>query len=303
MRDRRHRPDQAQEAPRRRLTPRPACVRPRERALDDAELTWTDIDAVVIGKAPDAVRGRDDAGAVAGRRARRERQADAAGAHRRQRRRLDRRSSRRTSSRPAVHERVLTVAYEKQSEGNAQWGLARRPERRHGRGRHLRPVDARLTSSASGAPEHIGWKVAVKDRRNAAKNPYAHLQMPNLTIEEVKESPMLWDPHPLPRVVPVLGRRVRDGAHQRGGRRSARRSRRRGSSASAMRSELGDVPRPRPRAPAGGRRVRARDVRRRPASPTRASRSTWPSCTCRSAGTSRCGSRATTSSRPRRRGR
>ena len=36
--------------------------------------------------------------------------------------------------------------------------------------------------------------VAVKDRRNAAKNPYAHLQMPELTIEEVLESPMLWDP-------------------------------------------------------------------------------------------------------------
>ena len=36
--------------------------------------------------------------------------------------------------------------------------------------------------------------VAVKDRLNALKNPYAHLQLPDITIEKVKESPMLWDP-------------------------------------------------------------------------------------------------------------
>ena len=46
----------------------------------------------------------------------------------------------------------------------------------------------------TGSPDHIGPMVAVKDRRNAAKNPYAHLQMPELTLEEVLESPMLWDP-------------------------------------------------------------------------------------------------------------
>ena len=52
----------------------------------------------------------------------------------------------------------------------------------------------RSYAERSGAPEHIGWMVAVKDRRNAAKNPYAHLQMPDLTIDDVKESPMLWEP-------------------------------------------------------------------------------------------------------------
>src|SRR5260370_3757222 len=36
--------------------------------------------------------------------------------------------------------------------------------------------------------------VAVKDRRTAAKNRYATLQMPDLTIDDVKDSPMLWDP-------------------------------------------------------------------------------------------------------------
>jgi acetyl-CoA C-acetyltransferase len=44
------------------------------------------------------------------------------------------------------------------------------------------------------APEYIGWQVAVKDRLNALKNPFAHLQLPDITIEAVKESPMLWDP-------------------------------------------------------------------------------------------------------------
>jgi acetyl-CoA C-acetyltransferase len=46
----------------------------------------------------------------------------------------------------------------------------------------------------SGAPDDIGWKVAVKDRLNACKNPYAHLQLADITVEKVKESPMLWDP-------------------------------------------------------------------------------------------------------------
>ena len=47
----------------------------------------------------------------------------------------------------------------------------------------------------SKAPEHIGWKVAVKDRQNALKNPYAHLKIEDISIEKVKnESPMMWDP-------------------------------------------------------------------------------------------------------------
>jgi acetyl-CoA C-acetyltransferase len=46
----------------------------------------------------------------------------------------------------------------------------------------------------SGAPEHIGAMVAVKDRRNGARNPYAHLQQADITLERVQASPMLWDP-------------------------------------------------------------------------------------------------------------
>src|SRR5262249_29182596 len=44
------------------------------------------------------------------------------------------------------------------------------------------------------APSHIGTLVAVKDRRNGARNPFAHLQQPGITVESVEASPMLWDP-------------------------------------------------------------------------------------------------------------
>ncbi|MDH5237062.1 MAG: thiolase domain-containing protein, partial [Acidimicrobiia bacterium] len=46
----------------------------------------------------------------------------------------------------------------------------------------------------SQAPEHIGWTVAVKDRQNALRNPHAHLHIEDISIEKVRESPMLWDP-------------------------------------------------------------------------------------------------------------
>src|SRR5579883_2826911 len=46
----------------------------------------------------------------------------------------------------------------------------------------------------SGAPDDVGMLVAVKDRLNALKNPYAHLHMDDISLEKVKASPMLWDP-------------------------------------------------------------------------------------------------------------
>jgi acetyl-CoA C-acetyltransferase len=36
--------------------------------------------------------------------------------------------------------------------------------------------------------------VAVKDRLNGAKNPFAHLHQPDITLESVLASQMLWDP-------------------------------------------------------------------------------------------------------------
>jgi acetyl-CoA C-acetyltransferase len=46
----------------------------------------------------------------------------------------------------------------------------------------------------SQAPGHVGAMVAVKDRTNALKNPYAHLHEADWTLERALDSPMLWDP-------------------------------------------------------------------------------------------------------------
>jgi acetyl-CoA C-acetyltransferase len=46
----------------------------------------------------------------------------------------------------------------------------------------------------SGAPDHIGILVAVKDRLQALKNPYAHLHIEDISFDMVKDSIMLWDP-------------------------------------------------------------------------------------------------------------
>ncbi len=162
------------------------------RALEDAECTWADIDAVVIGKAPDAFEGivqpelfLADALGGAGKPMLRVHTAGSVGgttfivgAHLIESR---------------IHERVLAVAWEKQSEGNAQWGLAGGRGRGIGAGGAFAPW-IRAYIEKTGAPEYIGWQVAVKDRLNALKNPYAHLHLPDITIETVKESAMLWDP-------------------------------------------------------------------------------------------------------------
>jgi len=95
------------------------------------------------------------------------------------------------------HRRVLTVAFEKQSESNATWALSIRlpfaPGLVAGAGGFFAPI-IRSYMRRSGAPDDIGIKVAVKDRQNALKNPYAHLKIPDITEEMVRESPMLWDP-------------------------------------------------------------------------------------------------------------
>ena len=44
------------------------------------------------------------------------------------------------------------------------------------------------------APDHIGILVALKDRLNALKNPYAHLHNHETTFDSIKDSMMLWDP-------------------------------------------------------------------------------------------------------------
>jgi acetyl-CoA C-acetyltransferase len=167
-----------------------------KRALDDAELTWSDIDAVVIGKAPDTFEGvmmpelylAEALGAV-GKPMMRVHTAGSVGG-----------STALVAAglvQAGVHERVLTVAFEKQSEGDAMWALAMKipfqPPLTAGAGGYFAP-HVRAYIRRSGAPDHVGMLVAVKDRKNALKNPYAHLQLPNISLEEVEKSPMLWEP-------------------------------------------------------------------------------------------------------------
>lgn len=93
--------------------------------------------------------------------------------------------------------RILVVAYSKESEGDFTWALSRglpfSAQLGAGAGAHFAPV-IREYIRRSQAPEHIGWQVAVNHRLNATRNPYAHIQRPDITVEEVRDSRMLWDP-------------------------------------------------------------------------------------------------------------
>ena len=162
------------------------------RALEDAEMGWDDIEAVVIGTAPDSFEGLmmpelyfADALGCAGKPIMRVHTAGSVGG---------------STSVVATHlvesgvrRRVLTVAFEKQSEGDTTWGLSGGRSGGVGAGGYFAP-HVRAYIERSGAPDYIGWMVAVKDRQNALKNPYAHLQLPDITLEAVRDSPMVWDP-------------------------------------------------------------------------------------------------------------
>ncbi len=162
------------------------------RALEDAELTFADIDAVVIGKAPDHLEGvimpelsLCDALCAVGKPIHRVHTAGSVGG--------STAISAATLVESGIYNKVLTVGYEKQSDGNFMWALSGGRSGGLGAGGNFAPW-IREYMRRSGAPEHIGWKVAVKDRLNACKNPYAHVRQPDITLEGVKESPMIWDP-------------------------------------------------------------------------------------------------------------
>jgi acetyl-CoA C-acetyltransferase len=162
------------------------------RAVEDAGLTFADIDAIVLGKAPDAIEGvmmpelslADALGAV-GKPIHRVHTAGSVGA--------STAISAATLVESGRYERVLVVCYEKQSEGNATWALSGGKSGGQGAGGTFAPW-IRSYIARSHAPDYVGWMVAVKDRKNALKNPYAHLHLKDISIDKVKESPMLWDP-------------------------------------------------------------------------------------------------------------
>lgn len=167
-----------------------------DRALADAGSTFDDIDAVVVGKAPDLFEGvmmpelfMADAMGATGKPLIRVHTAGSVG------------GSTAVVAASLVqsgkYRRVLAVAWEKQSESNAMWALSiavpfTKPVGA-GAGGYFAP-HVRSYINRSGAPNHIGAIVAAKDRLNGSKNPLAHLHEPDITVEKVMQSPMLWDP-------------------------------------------------------------------------------------------------------------
>ena len=220
------------------------------RALEDAEMTWADIDAVVIGTAPDSLEGvmmpelylADALGAV-GKPIMRVHTAGSVGgstaivaAHLVQ---------------SGVHERVLTIGFEKQSEGDATWGISGGRSGGVAAGGYFAP-HIRAYIERSKAPEYVGWMVAVKDRKNALKNPYAHLRVPDISLEMVQESPMVWDPiHRLEACPSSDGAVAMVLTDEKGGDRASKKAA--WVHGTSVRSELGQFPGRDPVDPQGGR--------------------------------------------------
>jgi len=166
------------------------------RALEDAHLTMDDIDAIVVGKAPDFFEGimmpegylAEALGAV-GKPLFRVHTAGSVGG--------STALVAATHVESGVHERVLTIGWEQQSISEAMWALSFpipfQQQLVAGAGGYFAPF-IREYVRRSEAPDDIGILVALKDRLNALKNPYAHLHEPDITYDSVKESMMLWEP-------------------------------------------------------------------------------------------------------------
>src|SRR3954467_4752154 len=139
------------------------CREAIDRALADADVSFEDIDAIVVGKAPDLFEGvmmpelfLAEALGAAGKPLLRVHTAGSVGG-----------STAIVASslvQAGVHKRVLTVAYEKQSESNAMWALSvpvpfNMPVHA-GAGGYFAP-HIRSYMRRAKAPDHIGILVAL----------------------------------------------------------------------------------------------------------------------------------------------
>ena len=196
-----------------------------------------------------------------------------------------------------IHERVLTVAFEKQSESEAMWALSHADPvpaadaRR--RGRLLRTAHPQLHRAGEGAGPHRHPRRAEGPAQRAQEP----LRPPARARHHVRLGEGLAHavgPDPLRRDVPVVRRRVRDGARQRARRRRAAT----GPSPGCTAPPCAPSPRCRPTATRCCRAAAPSappTSTSRPASPIPVARSTASRCTCRSRGSSRCGSRTSAS--------
>lgn len=106
------------------------------------------------------------------------------------------------------YQRVLAVGFQKQAEGDSQGAITtvgdpiwERPMMAGAIGNHA--VMASTYIADSGVTEEQAAKVAVKARRNACLNPHAHLKMPDITVEQVLTSKMLAYPLRLLDMCPI----------------------------------------------------------------------------------------------------
>jgi acetyl-CoA C-acetyltransferase len=167
-----------------------------DRAVTDAGLDYPDIDAVVIGKAPDIMEGLmspelylSDALGGAGKPVFRAYTSGNAGGMA-----ADMGVN---LIRAGIHSRILVVAFEKQSETNAAGATLQHvpfEARWQGGTGSLFGALCREYIHRSGAPDHIGDVAALKDRQNACLNPYAQVRRAHVTLEQIAASRMLWDP-------------------------------------------------------------------------------------------------------------
>jgi acetyl-CoA C-acetyltransferase len=166
------------------------------RALADAEIEWPDIDAVVLGKAPDFLEGvmspelhlADALGAVGKPLMRAYTSGNAGGMAA---------ANGVALVASGLYSRVLVVAFEKQSDARAAGAtLQHVPFEARWRGGtgSLFGAVCREYIHRSGAPSHIGDVAALKDRLNALRNPLTHGRRDGITREEIAGSRMLWDP-------------------------------------------------------------------------------------------------------------
>ena len=262
-------------------------------------MTFADIDAIVIGKAPDALEGvmmpelslADALGAV-GKPIHRVHTAGSVGASTA----MTRRDHGRVGSvRPGAGGLLREAV-----RGQRHVGAVGRPLGRSGRGRHLRPVDPQLHLAVGCARAHrvAGRGEGPAERAEEPERPPAHRGHLDREGEGVPDAV---GAAPLPRVVPVVRRRGRDRARQRGrGQGGAARSRR-GSSPTPSAPSSARSPGATRCKPQAGVDCSAALYRKAGITdPLRADR-LRRALRAVLAGTSPCGSRATTS-RPRARG-
>ena len=184
-----------------------------DKALADSGSTMDDIDAVVVGKAPDFFEGVMMPELF---------MADAVGATGKPLIRVHTAGSVGGSTgvvaaslvQSGKYRRVLAMAWEKQSESNAMWALSipvpfTKPVGA-GAGGYFAP-HVRAYIRRSGAPTHIGAMVAVKDRLQRRQEPVGASASARHHAGQGDGVADAVGPHPFRRDLPVVRRRVCGG--------------------------------------------------------------------------------------------